>query len=56
VETLLGDASKARRELGWEPKVRFEALVQEMADADLRLAERDALIKREGFQAFSHHE
>jgi GDPmannose 4,6-dehydratase len=35
VETLLGDASKAREKLGWEPKVGFPQLVQEMADADL---------------------
>ena len=35
VETLLGDASKARDELGWEPECSFEQLVQMMVDSDL---------------------
>ena len=35
VETLLGDASKAKTNLGWTPKVSFSELVQEMAEADL---------------------
>lgn len=39
VETLLGDASKARSKLGWVPKVDFQSLVDEMADADLAEAE-----------------
>ena len=41
VDVLLGDASKARRELGWVPRVNFDALVTMMVDADLVLAERD---------------
>jgi GDPmannose 4,6-dehydratase len=36
VEYLLGDASKARKKLGWEPKVKFKELVQMMVDADIR--------------------
>jgi GDPmannose 4,6-dehydratase len=56
VETLLGDPSKAKAELGWEPKISFAELVQEMADADLELAQRDALIAREGFKSFNYHE
>ena len=35
VSSLLGDASKARTKLGWQPKVMFEDLVREMVDADL---------------------
>jgi GDPmannose 4,6-dehydratase len=42
VDTLLGDASKARRVLGWTPKVGFRELVRLMCDADLALAEREA--------------
>jgi GDPmannose 4,6-dehydratase len=42
VDHLIGDASKAREKLGWEPKVRFEELVRIMVDADLK-AERDKL-------------
>jgi GDPmannose 4,6-dehydratase len=49
VDTLLGDASKARRELGWRAEISFEQLVKEMVDADLKLAERDAFVAREGF-------
>jgi len=56
VETLLGDASKARAELGWQPEVSFETLVEEMVREDLALAERDALIAREGYTVFKHHE
>jgi GDPmannose 4,6-dehydratase len=41
---LLGDSSKAQRELGWKPRHSFEQLVNMMVDADLELAarERDA--------------
>jgi GDPmannose 4,6-dehydratase len=38
VDLLLGDASKARKELGWKPKVDFEGLVRMMVEADLKLA------------------
>jgi GDPmannose 4,6-dehydratase len=56
VDTLLGDASKARRQLGWRPEIGFEALVQEMVEADRKLAERDALVAREGFSVYSPRE
>jgi GDPmannose 4,6-dehydratase len=42
VDTLLGDARRAREELGWQPRVGFAELVHEMAQADFRLAEREA--------------
>ncbi len=41
VELLLGDASKARRELGWQPRVTFRELVRLMTDHDLELAHRE---------------
>ncbi|CAN1724572.1 GDP-mannose 4,6-dehydratase [Hyphomicrobium sp. 1Nfss2.1] len=53
VETLLGDASKARRELGWEPKISFEDLVSEMMLSDLELAEKEAVIRRHGYSHFT---
>jgi GDPmannose 4,6-dehydratase len=56
VETLLGDATRAREKLGWTPTVTFEELVAEMAQADLKAAERDELVKRNGFQAYDYHE
>ena len=42
VDQLIGDASKARAELGWEPEVSFEELVQMMVDADLERLSGDA--------------
>jgi GDPmannose 4,6-dehydratase len=56
VDTLLGDASKARRQLGWAPEIGFAELVREMVAWDWRLAQRDALVAREGFSAYKHHE
>ncbi len=56
VETLLGDASKARERLGWQPRVGFRELVAEMIAADLAEAQRDELCEREGFQTFQRHE
>jgi GDPmannose 4,6-dehydratase len=50
VETLLGDASRARNELGWQPKTTFKELVAEMALEDLRLAERDDLVRKAGYR------
>ena len=46
VETLLGDASKAKEKLKWYPKISFEQLVKEMVDKDLKLAKNDQLINR----------
>jgi len=54
VETLLGDARKAREQLGWRPRVSFKNLVEEMAHADLELAERDALCRREGYRVYDY--
>jgi len=56
VETLLGDPTKAKQKLGWEPRVTFEELVSEMVRTDLDAARRDELVKKHGFQAFDYHE
>lgn len=56
VETLLGDASKAKTKLGWEPKITFDELVKEMVREDLKSAERDELVKRHGYYANDYHE
>ncbi|HUO78813.1 MAG TPA: GDP-mannose 4,6-dehydratase [Steroidobacteraceae bacterium] len=55
VDTLLGDAAKARAKLGWTPKVSFEELIAEMVDADLGIAERDAALKRSGHSVLHPH-
>lgn len=56
VETLLGDPSKAKRQLGWEPRTTFRELVTEMMQEDLKIAERDELVKKHGFRFFDRHE
>lgn len=56
VETLLGDPSKAKEKLGWEPKTTFSELVAEMMRYDLEAARRDELCKNEGFTVLNHHE
>jgi GDPmannose 4,6-dehydratase len=56
VDTLLGDASKARAKLGWRAETSFADLVREMTAADLEIAKRDALVAREGFKTYRHHE
>jgi GDPmannose 4,6-dehydratase len=56
VDTLLGDASKARTKLGWRTEISFDTLVQEMVDSDLEEARRDALMAREGFKTYQYHE
>ncbi len=49
VDTLLGDATKARTTLGWKPEHTFDELIEEMVREDLNLARRDAVIAREGY-------
>jgi len=56
VETLLGDATKAREKLGWTPRISFAELVAEMVREDLKAAERDELVKKHGYQAMDRHE
>jgi GDPmannose 4,6-dehydratase len=56
VDSLLGDASKARAKLGWHATTGFEQLVKEMAESDLQTAHRDALVAKEGFRIYNHHE
>jgi len=56
VDSLLGDAGKARRKLGWAPKVRFPELVAEMVREDLKEAQRDELARKHGFEAHTRHE
>jgi len=56
VETLLGDPAKAHRELGWTPRTSFDQLVEEMVASDLKDAQRDALVRRHGFDAYNVRE
>lgn len=56
VETLLGDASKAKTKLGWTPRTSFQQLVKEMVREDLRATERDELVKRHGYKVMDYKE
>lgn len=56
VELLIGDPSKAKRELGWEPKYDLPALVKEMVHADLDLFKREKLLKDAGFAVKNQYE
>ena len=56
VETLLGDPTKAKEKLGWQIRTSFSELVSEMVREDLKIAERDELIKHHGYYVYDHHE
>ena len=53
VDILQGDATKARQELGWKPKVQFKELVRLMVDHDMELAKREQVINEGGTQSNS---
>ena len=56
VETLLGDATKAKTKLGWTPKITLAELVQEMVASDFDAARRDSMVKQAGFQTYDYNE
>ena len=56
VDTLLGDPTKAKTKLGWQPKIGFDQLVSEMVASDLVQAEKDDVLKTQGYRVFSYHE
>ncbi|MBT3387450.1 MAG: GDP-mannose 4,6-dehydratase [Desulfobacula sp.] len=56
VETLLGDPSKAKQKLGWEPEITFQELVTEMVHQDLIEAKKDHLCQTHGFNTFNYNE
>jgi GDPmannose 4,6-dehydratase len=56
VDSLLGDASKAREKLGWAPRTTFGELVAEMVLEDLAAAKRDELVKSHGYKTLNFNE
>lgn len=56
VELLIGDPTKAKTKLGWEPKYDLAALVKEMMAADMELFRKNKLLKEAGFEILKQHE
>ena len=56
VETLLGDPSKAKEKLGWEPTITLEEIVHEMMEYDINITRRDSLVKKHGFKTHEFNE
>jgi GDPmannose 4,6-dehydratase len=56
VDALIGDASKARRKLGWKPKTTFRELVAEMVVSDIEVAQRDQIVHQNGYRIYNHHD
>ena len=56
VEELLGDSSKARKELNWEPTITLNKLVSEMIEEDSNEAKKESLLKKKGFSVYSSQE
>ena len=56
VDTLLGDPTKAKQKLGWEPKITFDELVKEMVAEDYKAAKKDAFVREAGYETYNYHE
>jgi GDPmannose 4,6-dehydratase len=56
VDNLLGDASKAKEKLGWEPRISFQQLISEMVAEDMKEAQKDNLCRQEGYKTYDHFE
>ena len=52
----MGDATKAKKKLGWSPAITLEQLVNEMIEEDLNSAKRDELIRKHGFKTMDYNE
>lgn len=56
VELLIGDPSKSKRILGWEPEYDLKALVEDMMKNDVKLMKKDAFLKDSGYKTFNYFE
>lgn len=56
VDLLIGDASKAKNELGWEAKIKLPELIKEMIAKDLELFEKDRILKEKGHTVYNYNE
>jgi GDPmannose 4,6-dehydratase len=56
VDSLLGNSSKAKKQLGWKARISFKELVKEMVAADLQEAQRDQMVQQKGFRTYNQAE
>ena len=56
VDLLIGDPTKAKEKLGWEPKINLEELVKDMMDSDLKLMQKDQYLKEGGYTTMNYYE
>ncbi|MDA7558656.1 GDP-mannose 4,6-dehydratase [Flavobacteriaceae bacterium] len=56
VDLLIGDSTKAKEKLGWEPKITLETLVKDMMDSDLKLMQKDRYLKDGGYETLNYFE
>jgi GDPmannose 4,6-dehydratase len=56
VELLIGDATKAREKLGWEPKYDLKGLVTDMIKSDIELMKKDAYLREGGYRTLNYFE
>ena len=56
VDLLIGDASKAKKILNWEPKIELESLIKEMVKSDVTLFKKDIHLKKGGFDSLNQYE
>ena len=56
VDLLIGDPTKAKEKLGWEPKIQLEELIEDMMTSDLKLMQKDRYLKDGGYQTLNYFE
>lgn len=56
VDLLIGDSSKAKEKLGWEPKYNLEGLIEDMIKSDIKLIQKDAYLKDGGYRILNYFE
>ena len=56
VESLLGDSTKARTELGWEPQITIDQMVEEMVEKDIKIAQKEQLLIDNGYSSYTYED
>ena len=56
VDLLIGDASKAKKKLGWEPEITLEELVEDMMKSDIKLFKKDKYLRDGGYNTLNYYE